>query len=70
LKQELTDRQASVLAYIKKYITKFGYAPSIRAIAERFDMTVNGGAGHVKALEAKGYIKRTKGLARAMVVLE
>ena len=70
MKQDLTDRQAEVLAYIKKYIKRFGYAPSIRAIGERFDMTVNGAAGHVKAIEARGYIKRTKGLARAMVVLD
>ena len=31
---ELTDRQAEVLAYIKKYIKQFGYSPSLRAIAE------------------------------------
>ena len=70
MKSELTDRQAEVLAYIKKYIKRFGYAPTIRAIGDRFDMTVNGAAGHVHQLEARGHIKRAKGLARAMVVLD
>lgn len=70
MKRELTDRQAEVLAYIKSYIAKFGYAPSLRAIGERFDMQVNGVIGHLRLLEQKGYIKRTKGLARAMVVVE
>lgn len=70
MKPELTDRQADVLAYIKKYIARFGYPPSIRAIGDRFDMNVNGVAGHLRALQAKGYIKRTAGLARAMIVVE
>ena len=70
MSQDLTDRQAEVLAYIKKYILKFGYAPSMRAIAERFDIQVHAVACHLKAIEGRGYIKRTRGLARAMVVVE
>ena len=69
-KRELTDRQAEVLTCIKQYIAKFGYAPSVRAIAERFDMQTHAVMGHLRALEFKGYIKRTKGVARGMVVLE
>jgi repressor LexA len=69
MQQELTERQAAVLNYVKKYLAKFGYAPSFRAIAERFDMQTNGVAGHLKALEAKGYIRRDKGVARSIVVL-
>jgi SOS-response transcriptional repressor LexA len=68
--KELTDRQAEVLAYIKKYIAKFGYSPSFRAIAERFDMQANGVVCHLTALEAKGYIKRDKRVARSIVVLD
>lgn len=67
---ELTDRQAKVLAYIKRYIEKYGYAPSMRCISDRFDIAINGVAGHLRALEAKGYIKRAKGIARAMTVIE
>ncbi len=70
MKPELTDRQAEVLAYIKTYIRRFGYAPSMRAIGDRFDMRTNAVLGHLRALEAKRRIKRTKGLARAMVVLD
>lgn len=70
MKSELTDRQAEVLAYIKKYIAKFGYPPSFRAIGERFDMQPTGVGGHLKALETKGYIRRDKRVARSIVVLE
>lgn len=70
LKPELTYRQAEVLAYIKTYIRKFRYPPSVRCIADRFDIAVNAVAGHLKVLQAKGYIKRTKGVARGMVVVE
>ena len=69
MKPELTDRQAAILAYIKTYKAKFGYAPSFRAIAERFDMNVNGVTCHLKALEAKGYIRRDRNIARSIVVL-
>lgn len=67
---ELTDRQAEVLTYIRQYIARFGYAPSVRCIGDRFDMQVNGVAGHLKALERKGRIRRTKGVARSIVVIE
>ena len=58
------------MAYIKTYMAKFGYAPSVRGIAERFDMTVMGAWSHLRLIEQKGYIKRTKGIARGLVVLE
>jgi repressor LexA len=70
MKRELTERQEEVLRYIKWYVAKYGYAPSVRCIADRFDMQVNGAKGHLDALETKGWIKRTRGLARAMVVCE
>lgn len=69
MKQKLTDRQADVLGYIKRFVAKFGYAPSMRTIGDRFDIAVNGVAGHLRALESKGYIKRTNGIARAMAMV-
>lgn len=70
MKQQLTDRQAEILAYIKRYIAKFGYPPSIRAIGDRFDMNVNGVSGHLRALQTKGHITRAAGLPRAIKVLD
>lgn len=67
---DLTERQAEVLAYIKRYIAKNGYAPTVRGIAERFDIAINAAAGHLRCLEAKGKIVRAEGLARAMRVVE
>ena len=69
-REPLTDRQAAVLAYVKKYVAKYGYAPSLRAVAERFDMQHTGVVGHLKALQTKGYIRRDKGVARSIVVLK
>ncbi len=69
-REPLTERQAAVLAYIKKYLVKYGYAPSLRAVADRFDMQHTGVVGHLKALQAKGYIRRDKGIARSIVVLD
>ena len=66
---ELTDQQSKVLAYIKKYIAKFGYSPSVRAICDRFDWAPNGAVCHLRALVNKGYITRGKRVARSIVVL-
>lgn len=68
--EDLTDRQAKVLDYIRQYTAKFGYAPSIRCIGDRFDMQTNGVVSHLRALERKGRIRRTKGVARSIVVVE
>lgn len=70
MRPELTDRQAQVLAYIKTYTKRFRYAPSVRCIADRFDIAVNAVSGHLRQLQDKGYIKRTKGIARSLVVVE
>lgn len=70
MKGELTERQAEVLGYIKRYIKTYGYAPTMRGIAERFDIGINAVAGHLRALEAKGYIKRSAEIARALVVVD
>lgn len=74
-REPLTDRQAEVLGYIKKYIQRFKVPPTFRAIAERFDMQVNGAAGHIRLLELKGYLKRLRGkdgkrMARGLVVVD
>lgn len=77
MKPELTERQAEVLAYIKKSILKNGYAPNTREIGKALGIaSPNGVQTHLRQIEAKGYLKRVRpgpdgrALSRAMVVVD
>lgn len=68
----LTKKQAEILAFIKSHISKRGYAPSYREIAEHFDLaspaTVH---QHVQALVEKGVLTAgEEGEARSLEVVE
>lgn len=70
-KEKLTNRQGEVLEFIKEFIKRQGYAPSLRDIAEHFGIRGPQNAGkHLDALEKKGYIKRTPRLARGIELKE
>jgi len=56
----LTARQKSILDYIVEFRRRQGCSPSIPEIQKAFGIrSPNGVAGHLRALEAKGYIRRS-----------
>ncbi len=63
----LTKRQREILAYLERYISLNGYAPSFEEIARRFKFrslaTVH---EHLSNLERKGYISRTYNESRSI----
>lgn len=64
--KSLTPRQAELLDYIQTHFEKNSYWPSIRDIQTHFNFkSTNAVMGHLKALEAKDYIARVPGQARA-----
>lgn len=66
----LTRRQAQILRFIREYLDAFGYAPSVREIAERLRITsTNGVNDHLLALERKGWVERTPRTARGLRLL-
>ncbi|MCL2557014.1 MAG: transcriptional repressor LexA [Treponema sp.] len=52
--KDLTERQKKVLLFVKNYIEEHSYSPSIREIAQHFDITMKGAHDHVEALRRKG----------------
>lgn len=66
---KLTDKEKSVLKYIKSTIKSNGYAPSVRdiciAVGIKSTSTVH---SYIKRLEEKGYISRVDGKSRAITV--
>ncbi|MCL2520168.1 MAG: transcriptional repressor LexA [Spirochaetaceae bacterium] len=66
--KELTNRQKEVLAFIRDYIKKQSYPPTMREIAERFAISTKGAYDHVKALEKKGVISCDSKRSRAIEI--
>lgn len=66
----LTTRQREILDYLIGHLGDKGYPPTIREIREAFGLSSNRGVvDHLKALEKKGYIRRTKGSSRAIEII-
>jgi repressor LexA len=69
-KKRLTARQKAVLDFVRDYIERNHFAPSVREIAEHFRLaSPSGAAKHLHALEDKGLI-RTHSTARSIEVLQ
>jgi repressor LexA len=67
---ELTERQKSILSFLKDFLRKMGYPPTVREIASHFKMAGPKGAKkHLDRLAAKGYIKKLPGCSRAIEIL-
>ena len=58
--QELTSKQAQVLACIQRRVQRTGQAPSYREIAAHLGVTVRTAYQHVQALERKGVLTRAR----------
>ena len=70
METKLTLRQAEVLEYIKKYISKYGMPPTIQEIADGFGFrSASSAKDHVIELRRKGYIGHRRGKARGILLL-
>ncbi|MCH9655571.1 MAG: LexA family transcriptional regulator [Planctomycetes bacterium] len=69
--KKLTERQNQILSFIRVYTAKTGEAPTIREIGDAFGMrSTNGVSNHLKAIEAKGRLKRLGFIPRGIKVLD
>lgn len=66
---KLTEKQHSIYLYIKDFIEENKYSPTLREIAERFNITVKGVYDHIQAIKRRGYIDYKKHKARTIVIL-
>jgi repressor LexA len=67
---DLTPRQAEILALIQEYIYDEGYPPTRMEIAESFGFrSPNAAEEHLRALERKGYIELLQGSSRGIRLL-
>jgi repressor LexA len=66
---ELTLRQSEIFTFVREFIKKRGYPPSVREIGEHFNIYPRAVFDHLKALEKKGYLKRWGSMSRGLEVL-
>jgi repressor LexA len=64
--KELTERQKEVLAFITEHINVHSYPPTIREIAEFFEISVKGAHDHITALRRKGCLKQADKRSRTI----
>jgi len=62
----LTPRQKQILEYIKRYIKKHDYSPSLKEIGKHFKLVKSTIHQHVEALKEKGYLEKTENQSRSI----
>jgi repressor LexA len=67
--KELTERQKKVLSFIGHFVDEHNYPPTIREIADHFEISVKGAHDHVTALKKKGSIRQEDKRSRTMEVV-
>jgi len=68
---DISERQITILNFIKKELQKRGYPPSVREIGEAVGLSSSSTVhGHLAQLEKKGYIRRDPTKPRAIEVIE
>lgn len=66
----LTARQREVLEFVRQFMTKAGYPPTVREIGAHFGFVPRSIFDHLKALERKGYLRRDGTKSRSLQILE
>ena len=70
-KKDLTERQAEIYEYIKKYSRENHMPPTVREIGNHFEISsTNGVRSILAALIKKGYINRSPRLSRGIEILD
>ena len=65
--EPLTARQLEVLAFLRSFVARHGYAPSLREIGTALSIaSTNGVNDHIRALARKGYVERDRMRARSI----
>jgi repressor LexA len=68
--KSLTKRQGEVLDFLKAFIQRKKYPPTMREIAAHFSISPKGAYDHIKALEKKNFIHCNINRSRAIEIIE
>ncbi|AJP73143.1 LexA family protein [Sphingomonas hengshuiensis] len=62
----MTPNQSQALDFVRERITKAGFAPTLKEIAEQVGVSEPGARRIVEALAAQGYLQRKPGMTRGI----
>ncbi|MDP6416562.1 MAG: HTH domain-containing protein, partial [Gammaproteobacteria bacterium] len=65
----LTDKQQNVFNFIREQVSRMGFPPSVREIAQMFGISTRAAYDHLRAIEKKGYIRRDPMKPRAIEIV-
>ena len=65
----LTEKQLTILRFIRDYLSLNEHAPSLREIANHFKFTLSSVQFTVDALQKKGFVAQVKNTARSLRIL-
>src|SRR3990167_5654035 len=66
----LTPKQKQIMEFIKKYLKKNKYSPSLEEIGKRFKLVKSTVHQHIEELKEKGYLDKTDYKARSIELLK
>ena len=70
MRRPLTARQREVLDFIREFMGRVGYPPTVREIGAHFGFVPRSIFDHLKALERKGYLRRDAAKSRSLQILD
>ncbi len=70
MRPPLTARQREVLDFIRHFMRRAGYPPTVREIGSHFGFVPRSVFDHLKALERKGYVRREASKSRSLQILD
>ena len=70
MRPPLTARQREILDFVRQFMLKAGYPPTVREIGAHFGFVPRSVFDHLKALERKGYLHREAGKSRSLQILD
>ena len=70
MRPPLTARQREVLDFVRHFMTRVGYPPTVREIGSHFGFVPRSVFDHLKALGRKGYLRRDPAKSRSLQLLD
>ncbi len=67
---KITSRQDEVYEFIKNFLCKYGYSPTVREIGDHFGFSANAAHGHIRTLKNKGKLNFTPRISRSITLLD
>ena len=65
----LTGKQQRVYEFIRQQVSRMGFPPSVREIAQTFEISTRAAYDHLRAIEKKGFIRRDPMKPRAIEIM-